>query len=346
MLDDVKIDAPVDAGSAAAPGAPAAPPAAPAGEKPDQGAGTPVTAGAPAAGAVGDAPKADKGGTSLLDDVGSEPAADGKAAEAPEAKGYWPEDWRTRLAGEDEKLLKRLERFDSPAAILKSMRALEQKLSSGDLKKAFPAEGTPEEQAEWRAANGIPEAADKYTPPKIEGVEWSKDDAAVLGDFYTAAHEANLPQAAVDRMGRWYVEQLAAVQERTYNIDREDKVKVEDHWRAEWGQEYRGNLELMVRLLKDKEAINPGLTEALIGARTSDGRRLINNIHFPGFMVGLARQQYGDTHMPTGSAALSAHNSRKAELEKIMKTDYRRYYAEGLDKEFYEIMQREARTQR
>ena len=72
------------------------------------------------------------------------------------------DDWRTRLAGGDEKELKRLSRFASEADVYKAYRELEKKKSSGELKQALSKDATPEQIAEWRKENGIPETPDKY----------------------------------------------------------------------------------------------------------------------------------------------------------------------------------------
>src|SRR5512135_169053 len=65
-----------------------------------------------------------------------EPTSAPSADAAPADKAIvpdWPDDWREKLAGNDEKALKRLGRFASPAGIFKSFRELEAKFSRGEL---------------------------------------------------------------------------------------------------------------------------------------------------------------------------------------------------------------------
>ncbi len=64
----------------------------------------------------------------------------------------------------------RLDRFDSPAAVAKSYRELEAKVSSGELKapvKPPAADAKPEEVAAWRKEQGLPETAQAY----VEGLK-------------------------------------------------------------------------------------------------------------------------------------------------------------------------------
>ena len=67
--------------------------------------------------------------------IGGDASAETIEASAP---ADWPADWRQKLAGEDKKTLERLGRMASPADLFKSYRALEQKVSAGELKKGLP----------------------------------------------------------------------------------------------------------------------------------------------------------------------------------------------------------------
>src|SRR5688572_23894721 len=130
--------------------------------------------------------------TQALAPAAAEPTADagtlvGGAAAAENAQAIapadWPADWRQKLAGEDKKTLERLGRMASPADLLKSYRALEQKISAGELKKGLPENATPEQVAEWRREQGLPEKPEGY----LENL--SLPDGVVLG-------EADKPMAA------------------------------------------------------------------------------------------------------------------------------------------------------
>jgi hypothetical protein len=86
-------------------------------------------------------------------------AAGAGAAAGGDAKAFtWGDGWREHLAAGDDKARARLERFQTPTDIFKSYRALEQRVSSGELKAnlPFPDKGTDEEKAAWRKDAGIP----------------------------------------------------------------------------------------------------------------------------------------------------------------------------------------------
>lgn len=62
-----------------------------------------------------DTGKTDKTSTTVTTD---------KTSDATVTKGYWPEDWQKKLAGEDEKELKQVSRYQSPEDVWKKARAL------------------------------------------------------------------------------------------------------------------------------------------------------------------------------------------------------------------------------
>src|ERR1700758_5352632 len=109
------------------------------------GAPAPAPAPVPAAGDAAAAADAGKGGNGASD-----------------AQGFWPADWRERVAGEDPRGRERLGRYASPADVAKALIAAQNKISSGELKPALGKNASAEEVAQWRKAHGIPEVPDKY----------------------------------------------------------------------------------------------------------------------------------------------------------------------------------------
>lgn len=284
-------------------------------------------------------------GTTVLDDAGDGDKADPVKADADKAKAFWPDDWRQKLAGGDDKLLKRLERFSSPDNVLKSWLSAEQKIKSGELKKALADDASEEEIAEWRKDNGIPATASAYEAPKLDAYEWTKADKPMLDSFFERAHQANASQKTVDEMLGWYADTVQAQQEGVVSIDREDKIKVEEGLRADLGAEYRPSMTLFARLLKDETVFPEGLGLRFVEARLADGHRLINDARIARFFIDLAREKYGDGGMITGDGAARLAD-RKAAIQKIMRSNIAQYRADGLDKEYAEILERESRQRR
>ncbi len=371
MLDDKAAPA-ADDKSTAAPAADAKPAeAVKADAKPVSGSDKPVTGDVPA----DKAPAAKSGSTSIFDDVDDDEddsdgdaapvdtKGDGKAADDAGDKGdkapsKWPDDWRDQIAGGDEKYRKELGRFSSFDAYAKSQRALRQKLSSGEYKRAeaFDPEWNDEQKATWRKDNGIPDKPDGYEMPKVDGYEFTEADKPGVELFMGKMHAANAPPAAVKEALGVYAALVAQAKERITNLDREHKVKLEDDLRAEWGNDYRPNLKLMDRALKDAEFLPGGMGEGGLGtafrsARMPDGTALINHPGFAGFLAQLARERYGEAAMLPG-AEVAALSSREDEIKRIMQTDMERYWREKnaqgqtMADELLEIRRRKAGNKR
>lgn len=159
---------------------------------------TPAAADPAAAGAPppADPPAADPKPAAAAGDPPADPAApgtllDGGEGDAnPEAPpSDWPSDWKQRLAGDDEKLQKFVNRFSSPKSLLDKVLNQEKLISSGAYKKAMPGEGAkPEEIAEWRKQNDIPESHDKYDLKLEDGLVVGENDKASLDAVLHVAH--------------------------------------------------------------------------------------------------------------------------------------------------------------
>jgi len=195
---------------------------------------------------------------------------DGDAADKPvTAPADWPQDWRAKLAGEDKSYLKTLDRFNSPSDLAKAYRDAQQRLSSGNLRSALPDNPTTEELSAWRTENGVPETADGY---KFEvGHQWSEQDVPVLENFAKYAHENNIPKQYADKIAAFY----ASTQQRNLQIieefDANNHQRGEDELRAEWGQEYRRNINAIKNTLSAHAPDD--VVEAMLASRTPDGRR-------------------------------------------------------------------------
>src|SRR5688572_1733397 len=64
-------------------------------------------------------------------------ATDGEEKKETPVAATWPEDWRKTYAGDNEKLLKQMERYSSPKAAFDALIALKQKVSKGDVQKVL-----------------------------------------------------------------------------------------------------------------------------------------------------------------------------------------------------------------
>lgn len=117
-------------------------------------------------------------------------------------------DWRKLIAGDDEKALKRLERFAQPQDFFKSYRDTENKLRAGAKLPTLPDDATPEEIAAHRKALGIPEKSDGYGLAFPQEMKPTEADTAALGAFADHMHAAGVPPAFVKPAFDFYMQTM------------------------------------------------------------------------------------------------------------------------------------------
>lgn len=192
--------------------------------------------------------------------------ADPKGTADPEdpEKGYWPEDWRQKYAKGDAKLLKRLERFASPAAAIDAWIAAQAKISSGALKEPLKADASPEELAAWRAENGVPETPDKYELQLTDGLIVGEADKPFVDDFLKTAHGKNMDAGTVSAAVNWFLskqeEAVAARAEKDATI----RAQCFDQLREEFGPQYKNEIKIAMAALDNAP---PGVKDAFLAGR-------------------------------------------------------------------------------
>jgi len=241
--------------------------------------------------------------------------------------GDWAPDWRSKISP-DAKHQKTLERFDSPKSMFESYMALRQKLDSGELKPVtdYPADGKPEQQAEWRKAHGIPDTPEGYEPEFDDGLVIGEHDKPIVEGFLKAAHASNASPEQVNKIMHWYYEEqermLAAQEEKDTEFLRES----EDTLRAEWGGDYRANIN-MIRGLVD--TMPADVKDLFVNARLGDGHALLNHPDMARWLAMNARTiNPVATVVPGAGANISgAIDDEITSIEKTMRTDRKAYNA-------------------
>lgn len=300
-----------DAGGGSEGGAPpaAAPPAAPAPPAASPPAASPPAAPAPPAASP---------------PAGSPPAASPPAAAAPPpVEAAWREDWRQTMAKGDEKVLKRLERYASPEALSDALIAAQNRISSGDLKPVLKKDSTPEQIAEWRAANGVPEKPDGYDLGK--DVKLSDQGKAFMERYLPIAHANNMTADQVKANLGFIAEmnKAEAVGRATRDVELEESG--EETLRAEWGGEYKRNVTFIHNLLDG--AATPEFKDKLLGGRLADGTPIGSDPAALRFLMSLALVQN-----PTGTLVPGYNNTpiegvdeEIKKIETLMRTDRAAY---------------------
>jgi hypothetical protein len=289
---------PDDGGVATA--APAAPAAAPAAPAPAPTAAAPApTASAPAAPA----------------------AAPTAQAPAPaETKGYWPDDWRSKAAKGDDKMLNRFARYGSPEDALSALIAAQDRISKGELKPVLDKNATPEQIAEWRAANGIPDAPTKYEVFDLGGgLKVPDADKPLVDKVLVAAHASNQTPDQIKATLRAFYEVRDMVDSHVANQDKEAETKGQDALRQEWGSEYRVHSNLIANLL---DGTAGGIKDNLLNGRLADGTLVKNSPEMQKFLLSLALIQNPlGTVVPGGGNPAQGIQDELARIKKTRETD-------------------------
>lgn len=222
-----------------------------------------------AAAAAGGA--ADAGGAGAAAD-GKDAAGEGKGAaagdagKAGETKGFWNDTWRERLAGDDPKALAQLARYASPEDVWRKARSLEQKLSSGEYRPVLPKDAKPEDVKAFREAHGIPEKPEGYD---LKGVKFDESDKPMIDVMLKAAHASNQTSEQVKAtVQTWAAVKKAAIDHQA-TADKKVEEDAEETLRAEWGGEYKRNMNLFRSALD--RSMPQDQIDNFLGGRLADG---------------------------------------------------------------------------
>lgn len=203
------------------------------------------------------------------------------------------------MAGEDKDFRKRLERFATEGDLAKSYRALEQKLSSGEFKKALAPDAKPEEVAAYRKEIGVPEKAEEYKVELPNGMVLSDGDKPVVELFKQFAHGKNMTPQALNETLAWYYETQDAIASQRLDADGDFKTKAEDALRVEWGADFRANLNAANAVF---DSMPTELAERVRLGRTADGTIIANDPTFLRWIANLGREiNPAATVIPGGS---------------------------------------------
>jgi len=260
---------------------------------------------------------------------GSGGADDGAAKGGEEDKTIepkWQENWREMYAGEDKKKMDRLARYDSPAAAFDSLLSLQSKIGAGELRSALPKDATPEQVSQWRTENGIPEAPDKYDITFGDG-GLPEADKPVISDFMSVMHETNANNAVVKKAVDWYYKVVEKQTEERQQKDVEFAAQAQDELRAEWGNDYKQNINMINGLVATAPA---DVADLIKGARLANGDPFMSSPGAMRWLANMAREiNPVTTVIPNAGANIgSAIDDEIASIEKLMLTDRKAYNAD------------------
>jgi hypothetical protein len=310
---------------AASPAPPSAQPSSPQSEAPPA-ASPPSGQAAPAAGAV----------------PGAVPGADPLTTPQPGKEaigGNGGPDWRAVLAGEDADAIKDLARYQSPADLMKAFKEQRAALSRRAEPVKLPDNPTPQQLADYRKAQGVPDLAKDapvddvlkaygVSPP--EGYTMTDATKGMMGDFIKEMNAANIPPAAAKKATEFYFKQDAAMQQAVRK-DNSNKAK-------EWGnglrdelgsKEYEAQQAAATKWMREQFKDAPDDLANILNAQLPGGGVLGDHPWLFKTIAGVAMGA-GYTDRIEANALESNGKSlldQRAEIEKLILTDRARYDA-------------------
>jgi hypothetical protein len=252
-------------------------------------------------------------------------ATEVRHSDAPQSVGMdFPVNWRSLAAAGDGDVEALLGRYDSPRAVARALKDLRTELSRKGTKSTAPgADATPEAVADGRRAHGVPARWQDYGQVLAlpEAMVLGDADAPIVEGFFQAAHAANVPQAHVDAMLRWYCGHKERQEIDRLNADDEAREVSAAALRQAWGAQYARNVNLIAAKLRPSfAAVAPDLFDQLLLARMPDGRLVGDDAGMTRALLALALEIDPAARTAPGDSRASgqAGASRRAEIEAIM----------------------------
>lgn len=181
----------------------------------------------------------------------------------------WADDWRKSMAKGDDAGIKRLERYKDPEAVYDALVNAQKRIDSGQIKATLPENATPEQITEYRKANGIPEAPDKYDTNIGEGHVWGEADKPLLDGFLKTMHDQNATPSEVSRALKWYGSLAQQQAEAKLNADATFRQESTAELGKRYGGDFKRNIAHVDAYL---EEFPPGIKDKVLGARLPNGR--------------------------------------------------------------------------
>lgn len=233
-------------------------------------------------------------------------------------------DWRKELAGDDADTLKQLERFSTGKDFSKAYREAQTKIRSGDLAKPLPKDATPEQIAEWRKGNGVPEKPDGYFASMPNGLVIGADDKPMFDAVAGELHKLNVKPEVMHALAGWYYGMQDEQVEAQKVGDAEAKTKLTGALKTAWGNDYGANANVYASYIASapKE-----VQEFLTQARGPDGSFLLYNPAVVSWLTSQAREINPGGHIVPAGGDSSAQGlaAERDGILKVMREDRPRY---------------------
>lgn len=243
-------------------------------------------------------------------------------------------DWRKQVSGGDDSAAKVFERFSTPADLGKAYREALKKISSGELAKPLPKDATPEQVAEWRKGNGIPEKPEDYFNGLPNGLVIGADDKPMFDAVATKLHELNAKPEVIHALADWYYGMQDEQIEAQKVADAEGKNKLTGALKTAWGNDFAANSNVYASYIASAPK---DVQEVLTQARGPDGSFLLYNPAIVSWLTAQAREINPAGHLVpnTGAGDLQSIQGEIESIEKLMRTDRQAYNRDNAKQERY-----------
>ena len=246
----------------------------------------------------------------------SDPPADPPPSDPPANAEYFsklPDDWRAQIAGEDAGRAKHLERVLDMNVFTDNYFNMQKKITAGELSSGLPEDATPEQLADWRIANGVPEAAAGYDVKLDDGVSMDDYTMNTIAAAYESAHKHNVSADAMSAIASDIVKAQTIAAEAAIADDNIHKQTSVAALKETWGADYKMNTNMVAGLI----AQLPGeIKETFESARLADGRGVFNSPEMMVFFADIARKLD-----PAGTVVPNANNPTQAVTDEIAKLE-------------------------
>jgi uncharacterized tellurite resistance protein B-like protein len=248
----------------------------------------------------------------------------------------WSENWLDKMAS-DEKAKNILGRYASPKAVGEALVAAQKKISSYKPSVELPQNPTEEDIKNYRKAYNIPEDPKGYDLKLDNGLVIGNEDMPIVEKFLERAHSRHAKPNEIKAVLQDYFEVQQAQNQEMINRFEEQRVKAEDELRAEWGNGYRQNANIINNFVENKfgdQAHN------ILNAVLADGTLLKNNPTVVRQLLNLA-QDVDPVATIGRSSSYDAESidSEIAKIEQVMHKSPKEYFADkAMVKKYEELV--------
>ena len=193
-----------------------------------------------------------------------------------------------------------LGRYADFGAFADAHLSLQQKISKGEFKAGLKADAKPEEVAEWRKQNGIPETADKYEIKLGGDRKVLKEDKTYVDAILNKVHGKNVNNEVASTVVEAYYDIQTQMMNDRQRQDSEIRAATEHTLRVEWG----GNYEPFINDINAFIDMAPkDVRDRLRGGRLMDGTPIMEDPPTKRWLLATARAiNPVSTVVPLGNA--------------------------------------------